>query len=109
MVETRVGAEGPHARAPRGPAPIHIEERERQKQQRRGKKAERQRIRRLKQRQRMSASRTEAQGSFHAATLKAVARVSRERETRAPAVIARELGIGEATAARYLAELERGR
>jgi response regulator of citrate/malate metabolism len=84
-------------------------ERERRKQQRRGKKAERQRIRRLKQRQRMSASRTEAQGSFHAATLKAVARVSRERETRAPAVIARELGIGEATAARYLAELERGR
>ncbi|MGH2657852.1 MAG: hypothetical protein ACRDIZ_14365, partial [Actinomycetota bacterium] len=55
-------------------------ERERQKQQRRGRKAERQRIRRLKQRQRMSASRTEAQGSFHAATLKAVARVSRERE-----------------------------
>src|ERR687892_359162 len=48
-------------------------ERERQKQQRRGKKAERQRIRRLKQRQRMSAYRTEAQGSFHAATLKAVA------------------------------------
>src|ERR671918_189959 len=83
-------------------------ERERQKQQRRGKKAERQRNRRLKQRQRMSASRTETQGGFHAPPPKAVARVSRERETRAPAVIARELGIGEATAARYLAGVGRG-
>jgi hypothetical protein len=67
-------------------------ERERQ-EQRRGKKTIRKRVRRLKQRRRIAASRAQARGSFHAATLTAVARVTRERGTRDPAAIARELGI----------------
>jgi hypothetical protein len=82
-------------------------ERQRQKQQRRRKKGGAKTIPRSKRRQRIVGSRAEAQDSFHSATLRAVARVLREGGTRDSAVIARELGISEATAAKCLSELER--
>ena len=53
------------------------------------------------------ADRLRGRSSFQIATLKAVERVMRERQTQDPAVIAKELGIKRMTASQYLAEIRR--